>query len=91
VPAHARAIQALAPTIPDMFPEGSTQPASRALPAIWENFEDFRSHASTLERLGGELVTTSEAGDPQATLAAFTQMGREGCGGCHNDYREKRD
>ncbi|MCB2053454.1 MAG: cytochrome c [Geminicoccaceae bacterium] len=89
VPMHARAIGDVAGHIPVLFPEGSTDPESDALPAIWEDKADFDSHAEKLSELVAALAETAEGGDVQASLAAFGQMGKEGCGGCHETYRKK--
>ena len=84
---HAGSIQESARHIPEAFPEGSMQPASRALPVIWERWDEFQAAAGRLEELAGQVVETSRGGDVQATLAAFGAMGRDGCGGCHNTFR----
>jgi cytochrome c556 len=91
VPVHARAIAEVAPTIPAMFPQGSTQEPTRALPAIWEKQADFENQAKQLASLADAVVKAAEGGDRQAILQAFTAMGRDGCGGCHNTYREKQN
>lgn len=85
---HGEAIQKLAGSIPDMFPEGSTHQKSKAKKDIWRNFEDFTAKARNLERLAGEFVRAARAGDEAAMTAAFRKMGKEGCSGCHEDYRK---
>jgi len=88
---HAGVIEETAAMIPDLFPEDSLDEPTRALPAIWEDWEGFVESAENLERLAGEVVEVAETGDVDETLAAFMSMGREGCGGCHEDYREEED
>lgn len=85
---HGEAIQKLASSIPDMFPEGSTHRKSKAKKAIWRNFGDFTARAQNLERLAGEFVQAAKAGDETAMTAAFKKLGKEGCSACHEDYRE---
>jgi cytochrome c556 len=91
VPLHADAIVSLAPHIPTLFPAGSDQEPTRALPAIWQNPDDFASEARELGRLAGEVSQTAKGGDARETLAAFANMGRQGCGSCHETYREKEN
>jgi cytochrome c556 len=86
---HANAIAEVAPLIPAMFPEGSTQEPTWALPVIWERKDEFDQHAKELQTLAGKLAETAKGGDVQATLAAFATMGKQGCGGCHDTFRKK--
>src|SRR5262249_37611789 len=48
IPLHAAAIASLAPDIPSMFPEGSLEPPSNALPEIWKNKADFDAKAKNV-------------------------------------------
>ena len=75
-----------------MWPEGSATgevPNSRALPAIWENPDDFgASHQALIE---AATAMQAAAGTDLASLQAA--MGGVGgsCGGCHEDYRAPED
>jgi cytochrome c556 len=91
VPLHAQAIASIAPDVPKMFPPGSTQPPTAALPAIWEKPDDFAAHAKKLEELATKLAETARGGDAQATLVAFAAMGKEACASCHTTYRKKQN
>ena len=88
---HAHAIGETAKITPVMFPEGSLDAPTEALPVIWEDWAGFEAAAGTLTELASALAETSKGGDAQATLAAFGKMGKEGCGGCHNEYRKKKE
>jgi hypothetical protein len=68
---------------PEMFPEGSTQKPTAALPAVWEKPDQFQQAAERTHGLAEKLAQTAQGGDVQATLAAFAALGKEGCGGCH--------
>ena len=88
---HAQAIAEAAEYVPEMFPEGSTQKPTAALPMIWEKQDQFKQAAERAHGLAGKLAETSQGGDVQATLAAFAALGKEGCGGCHETFRKKQD
>jgi cytochrome c556 len=90
VPLHAQAIASLAPEVPKMFPAGSTQEPTAALPVIWEKQDEFAAAAKKVQELAMKVAETARGGDVQATLAAFSTMGKDGCGGCHNTFREKK-
>jgi cytochrome c556 len=88
---HAQAIAEAAEYAPEMFPPGSTQPPTDALPAIWEKPDQFQQAAERAHGLAEKLAETSRGGDVPATLAAFAALGKEGCGGCHETFRKKED
>jgi cytochrome c556 len=88
---HAQAIAEAAAYAPEMFPQGSTQKPTAALPAIWEKPDQFKQAAERGHGLAEKLAETSQGGDVQATLAAFAALGKEGCGGCHETFRQKQD
>jgi cytochrome c556 len=84
---HARAVHELSAHIPDIFPEGSEDPAGRARPAVWEQWDTFVERARALQEASGNLLeVASNGGDVQATLAAFAATGQT-CGGCHDTFR----
>jgi cytochrome c556 len=86
---HAEAIKETAEYAPGMFPPGSDQEPTEALPAVWSDQAGFTAAAERAEELAGKLAETAKGGDPQATLAAFAALGKNGCGGCHETFREK--
>lgn len=86
---HANAIAAIGPIIPAMFPAGSLEPPSAALQAVWDKPDDFKKDADELATLAAAVAKAAESGDAKATLAAFGEMGKEGCGGCHQTFRKK--
>jgi cytochrome c556 len=88
---HAEAIAEAAEYTPEMFPDGSTQKPTAALPVIWEKPDQFKQAAEHAHELAETLAETSEGGDVQAALAAFAALGKEGCGGCHETFRKKQD
>lgn len=88
---HGQIVNDASKLMLDLFPEGSNEPPSRALPVVWEKWSDFEAAANRLTELSAKFVEVAQAGDPQATLAAFGQMGKEGCGGCHETFRQKQE
>ncbi len=72
-----------------MFPPGSDQQPTAALPVIWTDQAGFKAAAEKAEGLAEKLAEAAKGGDAQATLAAFAALGKEGCGGCHETFRKK--
>ncbi|HEV7344713.1 MAG TPA: cytochrome c [Devosia sp.] len=72
--------------IPDVFPEGSIVGDSEALPAIWENWEDFTAIAETGRQAAADAIAAAEAGDSAAYAAALKTLGGT-CGQCHQQFR----
>jgi len=72
--------------IPALFPPGSHQGKTAALPSIWERKADFDAHAAKLE----QDAKAAQAGiTDQASLQAAIQRVGQNCGGCHESYRRK--
>jgi cytochrome c556 len=85
----AQEIAGSAEKIPAVFPDGTNAGESEALPVIWQQWGEFEGKARTMEELAAQLATAAGSGDQAATLAAFANLGRNGCGGCHETFREK--
>jgi cytochrome c556 len=70
-----------------LFPAGSSDGAdNRALPAIWENLEDFMIKHKDL--IAATAALAPVAGTDLASLkAGFGPVGAA-CGACHKDYRK---
>ena len=94
VPFNAAAAQAALQRIeqnaqqtPALFPAGSHQGKTDALPVIWERKADFDARASKLE----QDAKAAQAGiTDQASLQAAVQRVGQNCGGCHETYRRKQ-
>lgn len=72
--------------IPDLFPEGSIVGDTKALPAIWENWEAFTAIVDTGVAAAEAGLAAAEAGDTAGYGAALqTLMGT--CGQCHQQFR----
>jgi cytochrome c556 len=86
---HAEALAESAEYTAELFPQGSDQSPTAALPAVWSDQKGFAAAAKKAEGLARKLAETAAGGDVQATLAAFGALGKEGCGGCHETFRKK--
>ena len=93
VPFNAAAAQAAfqrvaqnAQQIPTLFPAGSNQGKTAALPTIWERKADFEAHAAKLEQ---DAKAAQGAITDQASLQAAIQRVGQSCGACHEPYRRK--
>ena len=89
----AALIAAEAPRIPSVFPPGSGReayPESESKDAIWEQWDEFTAAAALLGEKAATLQTALASGDSGRIGAAFGDLGKNGCGGCHRRFREKR-
>ncbi len=81
---HAAALADLAEIAPLLFPEGSE--GGDALPAIWENPEDFQSRLQAFQGAAAEFASAVQSGD--GVMPAFQNLGQS-CKACHDDYRSE--
>ncbi len=78
---------------PALFPENSTDTATAddpftASPKIWQNLDDFKAR---LEKLGTDAkAAAASVKDLDSFKAAFGNIGKNDCGGCHEKYRIKK-
>jgi len=73
-------------TLADFFPEGSDIEDSRALPAIWEDWDDFTAILGRGTDVAATMLASAEAGDQAAFGAAAKTLGQV-CGQCHSSFR----
>jgi cytochrome c556 len=86
---QAQAIADTARNLPSMFPKDGDNAHSYALKSVWEKPDEFAAAAKKLHDLASKLAETAKTGDVKASLAAFADMGKNGCGACHDDFRQK--
>jgi cytochrome c556 len=72
--------------LPALFREGSTASNSKALPLIWENWEDFKARFDEDAKHAAEAVAAAKANDAAAYGAALQAIGQS-CSSCHQMYR----
>ena len=79
--------------IPDLFPPGTGGPNPTgdyvAKPVIWSDWTKFLDAQKTAVAKVDTLVVAINGGDKPAIEAAFADLGKNGCGGCHTTFREK--
>jgi len=92
---RAAEINEISMKIPDLFPQGTSlddvmDPETGAKPDIWKDFAKFKAAASNLGELSQKLEhVASDGAGRQDIGAAFGDMGKNGCGGCHKPFRKK--
>lgn len=81
---HTNALEDLAGIADTLFTEGSE--GGDALPAIWENPDDFADRLRTFQTaasdLNGAVATGGNIGEAVQALG-------QACKGCHDNYREE--
>jgi len=84
----ARALKAAAAKVEPLFPEGSTHPKSRALDAIWTDWEGFKRANAEFAQATDALVTAAETDGalPPAVKRMF-----DSCKACHESFRAPED
>jgi cytochrome c556 len=83
---------AQAPDILSWFPEGTEVGVgdSRALPIIWEQWDDFTEVANAASQAIVDFEEVVALGDPANIAAAMGQAGQT-CETCHDTYRAPRE
>ncbi len=81
-----QAIERNAEQAPALFPPGSHQGKTAALPAIWERKADFDARSA---KLAQDAKAAQARITDQAGLQAIIQTVGQNCGGCHELYRRK--
>lgn len=84
---HSASISARARSISGLFPQGSSDHPSRALPAIWQDWPEFDQLARQLGTDSAELARMAESSDLKATRRQFARVARS-CTGCHKKFRK---
>jgi cytochrome c556 len=79
--------------IPDLFPAGTGGPNPTgdyvAKPVIWTDWNKFLDAQKAASSKADVLLVAVNSGDKAAIEAAFTDLGKNGCGACHTTFREK--
>jgi cytochrome c556 len=87
---HAHAINEMSKELARLFPEGTGYDAdksTKALPAVWEQPEEFQQAIQSLQDESAKLVEVAQAGDPAALGAQVGALGTPACGNCHKTFR----
>lgn len=81
---HANALADLAAIAPTLFPEGSA--GGDALPAIWENADDFQAKLADFKEAADGMKTAAATGEQGTIGMALRSLGQS-CKGCHDSYQ----
>lgn len=77
--------------IPDVFPPNTAGPNPdgkyEAKAEIWSDWKGFLEHRDTAAKKADVLLAAVKGGDKAAIQTAFGDLGKEGCGGCHQKFR----
>ena len=95
VTTHAQAIQTASGQIGELFPAGTSLNDSvaktAAKPEIWDKMDVFKTDANALGELAGKLAEIAATGDAVAIGDQFGNLGKNGCGACHSEFRLKTE
>ncbi|MES0198044.1 cytochrome c [Mesorhizobium sp. M0011] len=83
---HADALHENCHRTTTMFPPGSIDRHSKALPAIWEKPEAFQEAMQGLHNATEAFAGTAAHGDRAAVAVSFERI-RKICNGCHETFR----
>lgn len=89
VEAKAKDIMENGDKVLDLFPKGSTSEKSRALPAIWEKWDEFSKNPGKVKKAASELADAARAKDDAAVTVKVKALG-DACGACHKPFRAEK-
>ena len=79
--------------IPDAFPPGSGGPSPdgkfAAKPGIWNDWNKFIDVQKNAVSKADVLLAAVKSGNKATIETAFSDLGKNGCGACHETFREK--
>ncbi len=95
VSARATEIAQLSEKIPGLFPSGTSLDdgvgKTGAKPIIWSDWAGFEAAAKKMGAEAGALADAASGGDRAVIGTQFAALGKTGCGGCHQTFRQKLD
>ncbi|MDP7668853.1 MAG: cytochrome c [Rhodospirillales bacterium] len=89
VAGHAAALASIGAMTGDLFPVGSGEGNTDALPAIWAQPGEFEKAWMALKDASANFAKVAAGGDMAATGGAINAVGKT-CGGCHKSFRKKQ-
>jgi cytochrome c556 len=89
IEAKAKDIVGSSEKIVDLFPKGSTSDKSRALPAIWEKWDEFSKNPVKLKAAASDLAKSAAAKDDAGIPAKVKALG-DVCNACHTPFRAEK-
>jgi cytochrome c556 len=84
----------LSANLQQLFPEGTEKMdglKTAALPTIWEKWSEFEQVAMRFQEESAKLAEVAQGGDMAAIGQQLGVLGKQGCGACHETFREKKN
>lgn len=79
--------------IPSLFPPGTDKPSPDGdfapKPAIWTDWNKFLDVQKGAVAKANTLLAAVKTGDKPQIQTAFADLGKNGCGACHTNFRQK--
>ncbi len=88
--AQAMSLGVNAQLVSSLFPAGSDEGDTAALPGIWQRPEQFLARAEAAEREGRNLVAAAESGDREFLVQSLKRLA-DACRNCHREFRAEDD
>ena len=76
-----------------LFPDGSTQHPSEAMPAIWSDWPKFQALADEMQDLAQKLevaATDNTMHTPPSNVERLIRALGKSCKACHDDFRQRQ-
>lgn len=86
---HANGMRDVSILAPDLFPAGSGDGKTDALPEIWSQPEDFNAAMDRYLTAANGMAEAAATGEMQQIGPAMQKLGQS-CKGCHDDYKASR-
>ena len=85
---HAHALADLTKIVPEIFPAGSGEGKTEALPAIWQKPDDFKLAVHKFVDAANGLAEAVDSGDKAQIGPAASALGKA-CKNCHDNFRKE--
>ena len=76
--------------VSSLFPPGSDEGDTSALPGIWQRPEQFLNRAEAAEREGRNLVAAAGSADREFMVQSLRRLA-DACRNCHRDFRSEQE
>lgn len=87
---HASALADSAKLMAPAFEHSVVDGATDALPSIWNDWDEFVQAIAKFEQAAQDLEKAAGTGDMAAIGGATKALGKT-CGGCHRNFRKKKE
>jgi len=83
---HADGMRSISRVVPSLFPAGSGDGKTEALPAIWEKPAEFKMALDKFVAAANGMAEAVDSGEMSAIGPAIQKLGGS-CKGCHDDFK----